>query len=56
MLQVIILLVVVLVLSVLADHFSSKRKEAKGICQTTGSGCASPTGCTCDTKIKNGES
>jgi hypothetical protein len=56
MLQVILLLAVVLVLSVLADHFSSKRKEAKGICHTTGSGCTSPTGCTCDSKMDNIES
>ncbi|MDF1618261.1 hypothetical protein [Petrocella sp. FN5] len=56
MLQVTALLVVVIILSVVADHFNSKRKEAKGICHTTGGGCTSPTGCTCDSKIKNIES
>ncbi len=56
MLQVIVLIVVILVLAVVADHLSSKRKEEKGICHTTGGGCSSPTGCTCDSTIKNSKS
>jgi len=53
MLQVIVLLAVIITLLVVADHLNTKRKEQKGICQTTGGGCTSPTGCTCDSKIKN---
>lgn len=47
MLQVIIFLAVIIVIYAVVTYYNDKRKEAKGICRTTGGTCTSPTGCTC---------
>jgi cytochrome c oxidase assembly factor CtaG len=46
--SVIGLLALIIFLAVIADHYNTKRKIEKGICPTTGGGCTSPTGCSCD--------
>lgn len=47
MLPVIIFLAVIIVIYSVVTYYNDKRKEAKGICRTTGGTCTSPTGCTC---------
>lgn len=45
--QVILLIVLLIVLLAVVDYFNTRRKEAKGICTTSGGSCTSPTGCSC---------
>lgn len=40
-------LATIIVVYAVVDYYSNKRKEAKGICKTSGSSCTSPTGCNC---------
>lgn len=48
-----LLVVVVIVISyVVISDSNIKRKEAKGICTTTGGTCTSPTGCTCGETVE----
>lgn len=51
MLQVIIFLAVIIVIYAVVTYMNDKRKDAKGICRTTGGTCTSPTGCTCGDDI-----
>lgn len=44
---VILFLAAIVVIYVVVEYNNDKRKEAKGICKTTGGTCTSPTGCTC---------
>lgn len=52
MLPVIGFLAAIIILYAIVDDHNNKRKEAKGICKTTGSSCSSPTGCTCGDVIE----
>lgn len=45
--QVILVVILLIVALAVVDYFNTKRKEAKGICTTSGSTCTSPTGCSC---------
>lgn len=47
MLPVLLFLAAIIVLLAVVDYYNNKRKEAKGICKTTGNSCTSPTGCNC---------
>lgn len=55
MLPVFIFLAVIIVAYVMISYFNDRRKEAKGICKTTGSTCTSPTGCTCGDQFEKHE-
>jgi len=44
---VIFFLAVLIVSYVVISDKNNKRKEARGICKTSGGTCTSPTGCTC---------
>lgn len=55
MLPVIGFLAAIIVLLAVVDYYNTKRKEAKGICPTSGGTCTSPTGCTCGDGIENHE-
>lgn len=51
MVPVMIFLVVIVVAYVVISNMNDQRKEAKGICKTSGGSCTSPTGCTCSDDI-----
>ena len=53
MLQVLGVVFLLIVVYGIVDYYNTKRKEAKGICKTTGGTCTSPTGCTCDSVIED---
>ena len=47
MVVTILFLAILIVAYVIISDNNNKRKEAKGLCPTTGTTCTSPTGCTC---------
>lgn len=54
MLQVLLFLGAIILIYVVVEFKNNQRKEAKGICKTTGGSCTSPTGCTCgDLPVKD---
>lgn len=55
MFAVAIFLLIILGAYVVITSSNDRRKEAKGICKTTGSSCTSPTGCTCGEQFERHE-
>jgi len=55
MIPVLIFLVFIIIAYVMISYYNDRRKEAKGICKTSGSTCTSPTGCSCGDVVKKHE-